>query len=45
MPLSREGRGKIAKAQEVIDEGKGILADDAYFRTLKQRRAKARATR
>lgn len=43
--LSREGQEKIAKAQKGIDEGKGILADDAYFKTLKERRAKARAAR
>ena len=43
--LSSGGRDKIAKAQAEIDQGKGILADKAYFEALAERRAKARPLR
>ena len=36
---SPEGRAKIERAQAEIDEGRGILADDAYFGKLNERRA------
>ena len=39
---SREGQARIAKAQAEIDGGKGIVADDAYFKNLKARRARQR---
>ena len=42
---SPEGRAKIARAQAEIDKGAGIVADDAYFEKLKQRRAQLRAAR
>ena len=42
---SPEGRAKIERAQAEIDEGLGILAGDAYFEKLKERRGQRRATR
>ena len=40
---SPEGRAKIARTQAEIDEGLGILADDACFEKLKERRAPRKA--
>ena len=40
---SPEGRAKIARVRAEIDEGLGILADDAYFEKLKERRAQRKA--
>jgi hypothetical protein len=40
---SLEGRAAIARAQGEIDDGRGILADDAYFEKLKERRAQMRS--
>lgn len=34
---SPEGRAKIACTQAEIDEGLGMLADDAYFEKLQER--------
>ena len=38
-----EGRANIARAQAEVDKGLGILADDAYFEKLKERRAQRKA--
>ena len=43
--LSLAGQKVIAQAQAEIDAGKGIVADDAYFQSLKERRAKLRMAR
>jgi len=37
---SPEGRVRIAKAQAEIEAGEGVVADDAYFASLKLRRAR-----
>jgi hypothetical protein len=37
---SPEGREKIETAQTEIDAGFGILADEAYFENLRERRNK-----
>ena len=43
--LSAEGREKIARAQAEIDAGEGLVADDAYFESLRERRSRRRAAR
>ena len=43
--LSPVGQEAIAQAQAEIDTGKGIVANDAYFHSLKERRAKLRMAR
>ena len=43
--LSAEGREKIARAQAEIDAGEGLVADDAYFESLRERRSQRRAAR
>jgi hypothetical protein len=41
--LSAEGQEKIATAQAEIDAGEGLVADDAYFESLRERRSQRRA--
>jgi hypothetical protein len=41
--LSAEGQKKIALAQAEIDAGEGLVADDAYFEGLRERRSRRRA--
>lgn len=41
--LGPKGQRAIAAAQAEIDAGKGIVADDAYFKALKERRLKLAA--
>ena len=43
--LSENGQEKIAEAQAEIDAGRGLVADDAYFEGLKERRSRRRASR
>jgi hypothetical protein len=43
--LGAEGQAKIAGAQAEIDAGEGLVADDAYFESLKERRSRRRAPR
>ena len=43
--LSAEGQEKIARAQAEIDAGEGLVADDAYFESLRERRSRRRAPR
>ena len=38
--LSPEGQARIDAAQAEIDAGKGIVADETYFKSLKERRIK-----
>jgi hypothetical protein len=40
-----EGQEKIARAQAEIDAGEGLVADDAYFESLKERQSRRRAPR
>lgn len=39
---SGECQARISKAQTDIDAGKGIVADEAYFKKLKARRTRQR---
>jgi hypothetical protein len=41
--LSAEGQEKIARAQAEIDAGEGLVADDAYFESMRERRSRRRA--
>jgi len=43
--LGAEGQEKIARAQAEIDAGEGLIADDAYFESLRERRSRRRASR
>jgi len=43
--LSARGQERIAQAQAEIDAGQGLVADDAYFLGLKERRSRRRAPR
>jgi hypothetical protein len=43
--LSAEGQEKIARAQAEIDAGEGLVADDAYFEGLRERRSRRRIPR
>jgi hypothetical protein len=38
--LSAEGQEKIARAQAEIDAGEGLVADGAYFESLRERRSR-----
>lgn len=40
---SAEGKARLAKAQAETDAGLGIVATDAYFESLRERRSQRRA--
>jgi hypothetical protein len=41
--LSAEGQEKVARAQPEIEAGEGLVADDAYFESSRERRSRRRA--
>jgi hypothetical protein len=43
--LGAGGQEKFTRAQAEIDAGEGLVADDAYFESLKERRSRRRAPR
>ena len=43
--FSAEGKGKDRVGATRIDVGEGLVADDAYFEGLKERRSRRRAPR